>query len=75
MSTITKLTPTSTFNPATGRTFIIELSNGERFITDSEELLDKYCYDETKPAGQAFDDEKADELVGNNFQTLLNKSW
>jgi|688.fasta_scaffold1274340_2 hypothetical protein len=75
MSTITKLTPTSQIHPAVGKIFIIELSNGERFETNADELMDAYCYDSTKPVGQAFDDEKAHRMVENNFQELLGEGW
>jgi hypothetical protein len=75
MSTITKLTPTSTIHPAVGRIFVIELSNGERFETNADALMGTYCYDATKPIGQGFDDEKADRMVEANFQELIGESW
>lgn len=75
MTTITKLTPTSTIHPAVGRIFIIELSNGERFETNADELMGSYCYDETKPTGYGFEDEKANRMVETNFQELIGESW
>jgi len=75
MTTITNLTPTSQVHPALGRIFIIELSNGERFHIDADALMGAYCYDATKPVGYAFDDEKADRMVENNFQELIGDIW
>lgn len=66
-TTITKLTPTSDYCPAMGRTFIIELSSGERFKTNTEELINSYCYDE------GYDDVKADRMMENNFQELVGE--
>jgi len=74
-TTITKLIPTPQIHSALGRIFIIELSNGERFQTDADALMGIYCYDATKPAGFGFDDEKADRMVGNNFQELVGGIW
>ena len=42
---ITKLTATSEFHPAVGRTYIIELSNGERFPITTDELMERYSPD------------------------------
>jgi len=42
---IEKITPTSEFHPAVGRTYIIELSNGERFPITDDELMEKYSPD------------------------------
>jgi len=75
MTTITKLTPTRFIHPAVGRIFDIELSNGETFETNADELMGRYCYDHTKSIGYGFDDEKADRLVENNFQELVGESW
>lgn len=75
MTTITNLIPTSQVHPAVGRIFTIELSNGERFQTNADKLMSLYCYDNTKPIGQGFDDEMADRMVCTNFQELVGKSW
>ena len=74
-TTVTKITPTSEFNPAVGKTYIVELSNGERFPISADALLSRYCYDENRPVGEAFDNEFADELVYNDFQNLVNEGW
>jgi hypothetical protein len=71
MTSITKLTPTPEYNPAVGRIFIIELSNGERFETNYEDLVSAYCYS----PDFGYDDEKIDRLVVNNFQELVGESW
>ena len=68
-TTITKLTPTSNYHPAVGRMFIIELSNGERFEVNTEELIDKYCYN------NGYDDEKIDRMIDNNFQELIGAKY
>lgn len=67
MTTITKLTPTSNYCPAMGRTYVIELSNGERFETNTEELINSYCYE------GKYDDEKADRMIIGNFQELIGE--
>lgn len=46
MATITKLTATSQFNPAVGKTYIMELSNGERFEVTDDELMERFSPDE-----------------------------
>jgi hypothetical protein len=68
-TTITKLTSTSDYCPAMGRTFIIELSNGERFKVTTEELINSYCYEEK------YDNEKADRMMNNNFQELIGAKY
>ena len=75
MTTITYLAPTSTIHHAVGRLFMIKLSNGKHFQTSADELMGFYCYDNTKPAGQGFDDEKADRMVRTHFKELIGESW
>lgn len=76
MSTITKLTKTNLpLHPAVGFTYIIELSNGERFQTNSDELMGTFCYDTSKPIGNQFDEDKAREMAAKDFQNLVGESW
>jgi hypothetical protein len=72
---ITKLKPTSDYCPATGKTFIIELSNGELFKVSTEELIGKYCYTGTEDWKTGYDDEKIERMMGNNFQELIGVKY
>jgi len=74
-TTITKLTPTSNYCPATGRAYIMELSNGERFEVSTEELIGKYCYMGTEDWKTGYDDEKIDRMMNNNFQELIGAKY
>lgn len=63
------------YHPAVGYYYQINFSDGSSVEASDDELMGKYCYDETKPIGQQTDFRLAEQLEREDWKALVGRDW